>query len=195
MIPVIAVAVSLFFAIALTLASTEKFVDNLKKNRVLIPVLCADAVYLAVSLVLYAVSLRITPAVSYIAASVLIVVTLFAALVGTVRNAGAYVLVLLVSIFVGFVTMVAFPEDYSVKEIDGVKYVGVAEGMLEHKYIYYYKSKLPLVLSYHYDYCEYYGIQFTSDWDEITKDGPWELNYYEDGKLVKTELVSYPWKE
>ena len=192
MIPVIAVAVSLFFAIALTLASTEKFVDNLKRNRVLIPVLCADTVYLVISVVLYAMSLQLTPAVSYIATAVLVIVTLFAALVGAVRNVGVYVLAGLLSLFIVFITVVSLPEDYSVKEIEGEKYVGVAEGMLEHKYIYYYKSKLPLVLSYHYDYCEYYGIQFTSDWAEITKDGPVEINYYEDGRLVRTKPI-YPW--
>ena len=197
MIPVIAVAVSLFFALALTLASTEKFSDNLKRNRVLIPVLCADAVYLAVSLVLFAVSMRLTPAVSYIAAAVLIIVTLFAVLVGAVKNAAVYVVAVLLSVIIGFVTVLALPEDYVVKEFEGEEYVGVAKAENDLKYfsnyIYYYKSKAPLILSYHYDYSEFYGIRSdVTDWDEITKDGPHELNYYENGKLVRKKPI-YDW--
>ena len=190
---VIAVAVSLFFAIAMTLASPVKFKENLKRNRILVPVLWADAVYLVISVVLYAMALQLTPAISYTAASILCIVTFFAALIGSVRNVGVYVIAGLLSLFFVFVTVIALPEDYTTKEFEGEEYIGVAQSNFDHKYIYYYKSKFPLIISYNYDYSEYYGMGTVKDsWAEITKDGPVEINYYEDGRLVRTKPI-YPW--
>lgn len=194
---VIAVILSMLFAISITLASHERFADNLKKSPVLAAVLCLDAVFIVLNLILKAMSLMLLPGVYYIAAAVLVVLTVFVSLVNSTRKILMYVAaVVICGIFV-FSCVCVLPEDYRVKEFDGEEYLGVAVAEYDLKnlqnYIYYYKSKSPLIISSEYDYSEYYGIRYGgSDWDAITKDGPCELNYYENGKLVRTKPI-YDW--
>ena len=194
---VIAVILSVLFAMSITLASHERFIDNLTRSPVLIVVLCLDIVFIALNLILKAMSLMLLPSVYYIAAMVLTVVTVFAAMINSTRAVFMYVVaVLICGVFV-FSCVCVLPEDYIVKEFDGEKYVGVADAEYDlkylHNYVYYYKSKAPLILSSEYDYSEYYGTRTGgSDWDAITKDGPHEINYYEDGRLVRTQPI-YDW--
>jgi len=195
MIPVIAVAVAAFFALAINLASTERFVDNLKRARILIPVLCVDAVYLTVNIVLNAMSLQLMPNITHFATIILTIVTVFGGLLGITRNTGAYAVATMLALVILFIGFISIPIDHGITELDGEEYVGISPGfdyIGGHAFIYYYKSKSPLVISAEQYYSEYYGVHFTNNWAEITKDGPVEINYYEDGRLVRTKPI-YPW--
>lgn len=192
---VIAVAVSAFFSIAINLASTERFVDNLKRSRILIPVLCIDILFIVPNLILRAMSLQLMPNILHIASVILVIVTVFAGLFGITRQVGIYLTAGVLALFVLFVSIMVIPVDHGIKEFDGEEYVGITssiDSINDYKFIYYYKNESSFIISSEYDYSEYYGMHVGSDWGEITKDGPHDINYYEDGRLVRTQPI-YDW--
>lgn len=166
MISIAAVAISVLFAIAITLASPEKFADNLKRSRILTPVLCVDVVFMAANLILTAMSLQLIPTVKCIAAMVLTVVTVFTALIGMTRRKGAFILASVFTLVFVTVGALFFPKYHGIKEIEGEKYAGITMALDlfdDWKCIYYYKIKFPLVISDYYDVVEDHGVGYPCD--------------------------------
>ena len=194
MISVIAVAVSAFFALAVILASPNRFTDNMKKNPIVIAALLFDLLFIAGNLILYALSLQIIPTVKCITAIILVVVTLFSTVFGVTRRKAAIISVSVFAVLFVMIGAVAIPTNHGVKEFDGEKYIGISfaiEEFVNWKYIYYYKPENPLLISNNYDVVEDYGIVLTSDWDEIKANDPYQIEYYEDGKCVETEYYMF----
>ena len=165
---VIAVAVSVAFAIAVLLASPDKFADSLKSKPFIVAVLCVDIVYMTVNLILTVLLFQLVPSVNCFASMVLTVVTVFTVLFSTTTRIGAYALAVALSMIFVTLSVLHLPAERGIKEFDGVEYIGITEpwltavGTLEGMYeadksVYYYEKVFPFVMSKNYAIVEKNG--------------------------------------
>ncbi|MBQ7827623.1 MAG: hypothetical protein IJ386_05090 [Clostridia bacterium] len=133
-------------------------------------------------------SLQIMPNVEHIIVMILLPLAFIVLLFDITRHIGIRIITVLLTVALLYLGAVSIPVYHGVKEFNGEEYVGISDDSFsDWKFIYYYKTKFPLVISKDYEILEDYGIVLTSDWNVIKENGPYQIKYYEDGKCVETE--------